>query len=226
VLPARIKEVHYFDLNLGRGANWYRAQFPLRSDIGSGPQARLTGEASPYYLFHPHGPERIHRLLPSVKLIAVLRDPAARAFSHYGHNVRAGRESRPFERALEEEDSMIAVELAKMLEDERYESYDFQHYSYKARGIYADQLARYLAKFGPGQLLVLRSEDLFRRPQEILDETLAFLGLSSIKIPVFEQRNRGSYAATDALTRTMLQEYYRPHNVRLASLLGRDMHWD
>ena len=73
VLPAVLhKGVHYFDTAYGRGPAWYRAHFPLQLTAdrverrtGSAP---ITGESSPYYLFHPLAGERIARDLPEVRL--------------------------------------------------------------------------------------------------------------------------------------------------------------
>ncbi len=49
------KEVHYFDLNYRKRPSWYRGYFPFSWDH------RITGEASPFYLFHPQVPERVRR---------------------------------------------------------------------------------------------------------------------------------------------------------------------
>ena len=56
-----------------------------------------TGEASLYYLFHPLVPQRVAEHLPQVKLIALLRDPVGRAYSHYQHEVARGFETPSFE---------------------------------------------------------------------------------------------------------------------------------
>ncbi len=68
------KEVHYFDLNYEKGIDWYTAKFPAH------PRETkvISGEASPYYLYHPHVPARVAKDLPEVKLIALLRDPVNR----------------------------------------------------------------------------------------------------------------------------------------------------
>jgi hypothetical protein len=41
------------------------------------------GEASTIYLVHPTAPQRIRHYVPDAKLIAILRDPAERAYSNY-----------------------------------------------------------------------------------------------------------------------------------------------
>src|SRR5690348_10288383 len=62
IAAATKKEVHFFDNNFHCGISWYRAQFPalVQRDGGEtiGRQRIITGEASPYYLFHPHAPAR------------------------------------------------------------------------------------------------------------------------------------------------------------------------
>lgn len=99
LIPSATKEVHFFDGRVSLendtwalGLPWYRAHFPLKISMGDGKKAF---EASPSYLFHPWAPERIHATLPNVKLIALLRNPAKRAVSHYLHERRKGRETLP-----------------------------------------------------------------------------------------------------------------------------------
>src|SRR5690606_2828029 len=62
ILPAFRKEVHYFDVLADRSENWYRAHFPLRSELEASGQRRLTGEATPRYLYHPGADRRLHAL--------------------------------------------------------------------------------------------------------------------------------------------------------------------
>src|SRR5262245_9795313 len=79
ILRASMKEVHYVSTEYHRGTAWYRQQFPRSSKVNNRSRRLnkpvITGEASPYYLFHPHAPQRIAALLPNVKLIVILRDP-------------------------------------------------------------------------------------------------------------------------------------------------------
>lgn len=91
VIPPTDKEVHFYDRNYEKGIRWYKAHFPLLRLLDQG---TATGEASPYYLAHPHVPGRIALNQPSVKMIALLRDPKSRAISHYHMSVRKGRETR------------------------------------------------------------------------------------------------------------------------------------
>ena len=85
IVAATKKEIHFFDKKFQRGIPWYRAQFPslIQSDMGEtiGRQGVITGEASPYYLFHPHAPARAALVVPKTKLIVLLRNPVDRAES-------------------------------------------------------------------------------------------------------------------------------------------------
>src|SRR5947207_13676717 len=147
------KEVSFFDRHYARGERWYRAHMPVR-------RSGIVGEASPSYLFHPSAPERVARMLPGARLIALLRNPVDRAFSHYQHEVALGREELSFEDALACEDERMVGEVERMPRDPAYFSHAWWNYTYAARGRYAEQLERWFAAFPPEQLLVLLTDDL------------------------------------------------------------------
>ncbi|MGH3040223.1 MAG: sulfotransferase family protein [Gaiellaceae bacterium] len=222
------KEVHFFDLRFSEGVDWYRSFFPLsvRRRL-----ARLrgrdlaAGESTPYYLFHPEVPGRVAATLPDVKLIALLRDPVERAYSHYQHRVRAGREKLSFEDALAAEQSRLSGGEEALLNDPATRGHHL-HRAYFARGLYAEQLERWFGHFPGEQLLVLRSEDFFERPEEAYAEVLAYLGVRPWQLGEHARRNRASYAPLDPALRAELEARYAEPNARLAELLGRDFGWD
>lgn len=221
------KEVHFFDIFFDRGVGWYRSYFPTRFEKQRGGPRWVTGESSPYYLFHPHAPSRIRRLLPNVKLIAMLRNPVDRAWSHYHHVPLRAFEPLGFEEAIEAEPERLSGETKKMLADEKYSSWVHQWQSYLARGLYADQLVTWLSLFPREQILIIRSEDFFEDPASSYKETLAFLGLPHHELDTYEQFLPGSYKQPmNDSTRRRLADYFRSHNRRLYELLGRDFGWD
>lgn len=224
------KEVHFFDLNFHRGTRWYRYHFPtvvprLTRQILS-KRLFLTGEGSPYYLFHPLVPGRVAEALPSLKLIVLLRNPIDRAYSHYQHEVRQGRESLTFEEAIRQEDKRMVGEHERILNDGAYASTAHRRHSYLARGIYVDQLDRWMRCFPPEQFLVIRSEDFYANPQAILSETLRFLGVSDYKLQGYRRYQSAEYAGMDSAVRQRLREYFAPHNQRLYKFLGTELSWD
>lgn len=77
-----------------------------------------TGEASTDYILYPHALRSISEILPNAKLILILRNPVDRAYSHYQHTVRIGRESLIFENAIEKESERIDPAWRKLKEDE------------------------------------------------------------------------------------------------------------
>lgn len=229
IFPALRKEIRYFDRNFSRGLNWYRYHFPSRASrwfrLKIRKKAFLTGEATPEYLFLPHVARRMRALLPGIKLIVLLRNPAIRAYSHYQHKVRHEVEQLPFDEALACEDDRISGERARMIEDEKFVSAPLRHFSYLARGVYVDQLKEWLEIFSEEQILIIRSEDLFEDPTKIYDKVISFLGLPKHRLQNPRNYSAGRYEAVSPATHSWLKEYFKPHNLRLADFIGRDFHW-
>jgi hypothetical protein len=225
----RTKGVHFFDTGYGRGMSWYASRFPTRLTAWyvarrHGVELR-TGEASPYYLFHPQVPARVAEHLPQVKLIALLRDPVGRAYSHYQHEAARGFETLSFEEAIEAEPARLAGEEERMLAEPLYHSFAHQHHSYLARGRYAEQLERWLARFDERQLLVLSSERFFAEPEATFARVLEFLELPAFPPGAFERHNGYDYRTMGEEVRGRLAEHFREPNRRLYELLGDDFGW-
>jgi hypothetical protein len=221
------KEVHFFDQRFENGIDWYRSFFPLtarRRLARLAGRDLVAGESTPYYLFHPEVPARVASTMPDVKLIALLRNPVERAYSHYQHKRRLGREKLSFEEAVAAEETRLAGGEGLILTHRRYRRHHF-HRAYFHRGLYAEQLERWLALFPRDQLLVLRSEDFFAHGAETYAEVLEFLGARPWDGARFRHRNKASYAPIDPALRAELEERYAEPNARLAELLGRDFGW-
>jgi len=234
IAAATKKEVHFFDRHFQHGIPWYRAQFPslIQGDMGEtiGRQGVITGEASPYYLFHPHAPARAALVVPKAKLIVLLRNPVDRAYSHYYHKVERGREPLSFEDALAQEETRTRDEGQRLATDPHYYSLNYPRYSYLARGIYVDQLQRWMNSFPQEQFLILKSEDFYATPERKLKEIFLFLGLpdvACVQQQEYKQLNSSTYsqAKMEPEMRKRLLTYFEPYNERLYTLLGRDFGW-
>jgi len=212
------KEVSFFDRHYAQGERWYRGHMPVR-------RRTLVGEASPSYLFHPLAPERVARLLPDARLIALLRNPVERAFSHYQHEVALGRELLSFEEATAREEERMRGELERMLSDSSYFSYAWWNYTYLARGRYAEQLERWFASFPPEQLLVLFTEDLAADTAGTYRRVLEFLGAGVRDLGSYPRIFDRDYDAMARETRRQLEQVFAEPNRRLAALLGRELPW-
>jgi len=159
-LPKK-KEVHYFDLNYDRDIKWYEKHFKGCRNR----KVKAIGEASPLYVYLEEVPERIYKLFPDIKLIFILRNPVDRAYSHYWHEVKLGYETLCFEKAIEKEEMRLS----------RGDIFSKQHYSYKDRGKYAEQLKRFSKFFPKEQMLILISEELRENPEKVLRRIFNFL---------------------------------------------------
>jgi Sulfotransferase domain len=215
------KGAHYFDKHHHRGLRWYRAHFPLAREGGP-----ISGEGSPYYLFHPLVPERVARALPNVKLIAMLRDPVERAYSHYQQEFARGFEDcDTFEQALDLEPERLRGERERMLADPGYDSHALQHHSYMARGDYIDQIQAWLERFPREQLLIVHAERFFAEPRSAVEEVQRFLGLEPAGLPEYRAHNARRYAPMRPETRERLNRRFAEPNRRLYSHLGADLGW-
>jgi hypothetical protein len=227
---ALTKEVRYFDLNYEKGEMWYRSRFPSRRSKRVAKERQgldlVIGEASPDYLFHPHAPHRVAELLPSVRLIVLLRDPVDRAHSHYWHQKKRGHETLSFEEAVGKEPERLRGELEKMLADETYSSYERHHHSYLARGIYVDQLKTWTDLIPREQFLIERSEDFFADPAGVFSRVLDFLDVPNQGLRSYDKFNAFTANPLDPSMRSRLADYFRPQNERLYEYLGRDLGWD
>ncbi len=216
IRTAAQKEVHFFDLFFSKGVDWYLEKFPSRT-AGAG---WLTGESSPYYIFHPLVAQRVWRLFPEVKLIVLLREPVARAWSHYHHEVRLGYEKLSFEDAIALEPERLQGETEKILADETYYSFNHQHCTYLSRGAYAEQLLSWMELFPKKQFLILKSEYFYANPAESVKQVLEFLGLPDCRLPEYRKYNAGEYPPIGDSTQRYLREYFQPHNQRLEENFG------
>lgn len=212
------------------------------------------GEASPAYLHHESSPRRIAETIPDVKMIAILRDPVERVYSHYGLNVRLGRRQEG--------------EFGRWVR--QAEPGDPFWEKYIVPGFYHEQLCRYYQHFGEEQFSIHLFEDFTAETERVVEEVFDFLEVdSSFEPDLSVQRNpsgvprvRFLYRLMDgrqeptstlkgvvpgaiqrffvklrdhllrdraemgARARQRLREIYRDDTLRLQNLLGRKLdHW-
>ncbi len=229
-----VKGVRYFDENFFRGLDWYRSHFPTAAyrsylrRLRGGPV--VTGEASSYYLFHPAAPGRAAKAVPQAKVIALLRDPVARAYSHWKRERRDGTEPlESFEDAIAAEPGRLAGQVERILGDDTYYSYAHENFSYVSQGLYLDSLERWLEHFPRRQLHIEISERFLEDPQAGYDRILRFLGLPPFSLRDAERLNVTAQRTGEGLkseTRRALVARIAPHNRRLEERLGIELGWD
>jgi len=220
ILPSIYKEVHFFNNHYEKSVLWYRAHFPLRSQLADN---CITGEASPAYLSNPIVPERIRQVCPRSKLIMILRNPTDRAISHYFHIKKQKPDCNlSIEDCLAREDAELLP-----LGRNKYLPKGAWFFSLKYRGLYAKQLQRYLALFPREQMHIIISERMFDDPAKEVKKVLAFLGVEDAFLPQDLKPRNVSRFRKDVSPEIYdkLDKYFAPHNAKLAELLGEELPW-
>jgi len=230
IAPALGKEVSFFDDNFSKGVLWYKTNFPTlitKYQIKKNHQYFLTGEAADY-LYHPLAPKRINELIPEVKMIALLRNPIDRAFSHYWQSVRKGREMESFQEVIERQ---LSDESAFQKDSYLFETLNDLKINplnaYLSAGIYVDRIKRFYDIFNKEQILIIKSEDLFVNPETTVNVVTNFLNIPKWNLTNYPKYNYyEDQPQLDSEIRQRLSEYYKPHNERLYSLLGISFDWN
>ncbi|MDP1622354.1 MAG: sulfotransferase domain-containing protein [Bacteroidales bacterium] len=221
IQPSRNKEIHFFDHKYDRGIEWYRNSFPVRTNSGL-----ITGEASPYYFFHPLAALRISTHCPGVKLIVLLRDPVARAYSHYMMIRNKGYEPfETFEEALAAEPDRLAGTTEEIKSGRCRFNLNHQMYSYLARGMYHMQVQEWLKYFQMDQFLFIKSELFFDNPKAELLKVYDFLGIEPIFPSDLKPVNTNIYHPILPETNSFLINHFEEDVRKLAALIGDEFNW-
>jgi hypothetical protein len=191
----------------------------------------LTFEATPDSLVHPLAPARVQALLPDARFVVLLRDPVARAYSHYVHMERLGFETRSFEAAIEGEPETIAADLEQIHLDAGHNPKQFHRFSYMARGRYAEQLQRWTTYFSRSRFLILDSARLYSEPESTYQEILRFLGVATWSPREFTNHSYVGSPPPPATsmapdTRRLLAQRLKEANQELEALTGQDFPWN
>jgi uncharacterized protein (TIGR03086 family) len=213
------REISFFDhrRRFRRGTRWYRRQF-----VGWDGE-KIVGEATPGYMMERYDPaivaRRIKRVVPDVRLIAVLRNPVDRAQSALLHHMRRRR-------------IPASTDLVELV---RRESDEAEWYGLVSSGRYWECLHPYRRRFGD-QLLVLLHDDVVADPRSAYERALEHIGAAPAFVPDDLDAVRFSYRdkwpeehdppPVRPLTseeRVELFEYFRDDVARLQRMIGRDL---
>ena len=156
------KEVNFFAKpeRFARGLDWY-----LATHFADAPAGAICGEASPLYLALGSAAQRIRASVPGARLVALLRNPIDRAYSHYRMAVRRGLEARDFATAIREQQARGAFGLDP--EDPERD--------YLAFGAYGHSFTAYLERFSRRQIHVEFTEELAHEPAGVMRRITSFL---------------------------------------------------
>lgn len=173
-LPTK-KELHYFSYQFlkstsaGPGDAHVIAEIPAeyaqyRKHFEGKRDNQIAIDVSPSYLFHYGSAEQIYKILPSVKVVFIIRNPVEKIFSQYIHLLGEGREHLTFKDAL-------AIE-----EERRIAGYS-DMWLYRRSGFYANSVSHFLDIFGRDQVMIVLYDDFRKDPVSVLRDLCIFAGL-------------------------------------------------
>ncbi len=146
---------------------------------------KAVGEASTSYLFDEAAAGIIRDQLGEIKIIIILRDPVAMSYSLYNHQVRKeGETCSTFESAL------TAEEGRRKSADFRQRCYGWHaNYYYYHRGLYFEQVKRYLDTFGEERVKIILFDELAAATVKAVQNVYKFLGVDNTFVPQIKVHN-------------------------------------
>jgi len=175
-------------------ANLVGTEEGYEAEFSADPHARWRVDASTDYLWCPETPGLIAAFaarpdVGQVRLVAILRDPVARAISQYKHTRRDGFETRSLGEAVALEPERIAAGWVPL-------------FAHVGRSRYADPIACYRAAFGD-DLLVL---DYHRMGDglDMIAQIAAFAGIAAPAALVPPEVHNESFVPTSRAVESML----------------------
>lgn len=210
VFMSAIKETHYFSIEVWRnqpqpapelrvapwkdGVSTWEAYLSLFAAARPG---QAIGEASPSYMRVDGVAQLIRSRLPAVKVIAILRQPAERAFSYYQLMRRNGVEPlESFAAALEAEAAQVPLP-------------DGTFRLYRTAGYYYRQLSRYYQVFPKEQIGVYLYDDLQANAVNLLQRIFTFLNVDDRFVPDTAYRHNQSGTLKPGRLQHLLNRYPR-----------------
>ena len=197
---------------------WWRRRF-LRRDC-------VTGEASAEYFSRRYVAEKIAEKLPDVRIIILLRDPVQRALSDWNMLKDAGVLTGSFEDIVDKSIRWLSDnDLRPILMD----AGQVEHSPIRLvlRGIYVDNLQRWMKHFDRNHLRIYSSEHFFNNTAEVTGDIFRFIEVGPYQHSDSRRYREGKYSTGEHATALRkLSEFYAPFNEELFTLLGRRLPWD
>lgn len=151
-LPEGVKETHFFDFHYAKGIQWYLHYFRNSAD------GYPIGEITPSYFGSAEARERIRAELPDCRIICTLRDPVARAWSHFRKLQFHGSSGATFEDEVRNNPEIHET------------------------GRYAFHLRAWRESFGESNVGVFFYDDLEADPQSFVDAICRFVGVEPVEL--------------------------------------------
>lgn len=201
-------EVHYFDLFLSKGLQWYKSHFDYSK--------KIVGEKTPELMYLEWTLPYIQLLNPSLKIILFLRNPIHRAYSAWKMMKYDHGETLSFEECINEE-------LTKRLgENKNFNTASFHHLQ---RGLYWAQISNILKWFPRENLLVLLFENVIKNPDTEYKKIYDFLQVDEIKQNYSKERPGGDDSVISEDLYNKLVPFFQNDVDQLEIFLGYKTNW-
>lgn len=207
------KELHFFD-NEVIFKKKEVSYFNLHKHFKKSFKNKVYGEITPIYIYWKHSIERIHKYNPKIKLIAILRNPIDRAFSHWNMETLRG---------IEKEDFFECIKLEVENRNNNNITQD-RIRSYVERGIYSEQIERILQHFPKEQILFIKYDDFFNDQEITINKIFDFL---SVDLTLFKYQKKVIHKLSyerkiTKIEEDFLSDFFSPEIEKVENLLGWD----
>ncbi len=198
-----------------RGLSWYEATY----FAGAG-HVPVHGEKSTSYIESAHAASRAAALMPDMVIVALLRDPVARAVSNWRFSTASGLEDRPLHRAL--------ADNLDGSRDWSAQQTSVSPFAYLERGRYLECLEPWLAAFGDRVTIAFTDE--VTRDAAAVAALFEAVAVDSTHRPALlgdvVNATDGPADELDTGLVDALRSYFSASDARLRAHVGRPLPWD
>ena len=213
----------FFDDNYRLGINYYKSFFPIKNKKND---LILNYDVTTSYLTSPHVPERMHKHMPNVKLIILLRNPTSRAWSEYNSNLREKPNLDTFESYIENEfDDMKNYNFLDKVQKNDYNLIDPTK-NFLKKGLYVNYLKKWLNLFPRENFLILPTETFAKDENLIFTKIFEFLNLPYHEIKNLKRMEKVVYKnSLNSETKIKLDKFFESSNKELFELIKQKFAW-
>ncbi len=230
------KELHYFDkkpderMPLKEYKKHFRASYFHSFQFF---------ESTPNYMYQPEFAAEITRLNPEIKIILILREPVARAFSAWNmykqmFDKNRGANLLHFHKSMslynlfyKDRDVFPNFEECLQIEQELIKDNGEKEPSLIRRGLYAPQIQKLYEQMPQNNLYICESQELKSCPKEKLKEIETFLGIDPYQEYEIKNWHVRAYDQTINIeTQKVLKAFYRKPNEDLFQLIQQRFPWN
>ncbi len=215
--------IGFFDDNYRLGIDYYKSFFPIKNKKNN---SMLDYDVTTSYLTSPYVPERIYKHIPNIKLIVLLRNPTARAWSEYNSILATNNNQQTFETYIDEE--LNELENYDFEEKVRKNDYNLKNpnLNYIKKGLYVYYIKKWLALFPKKNILIFSTEEFGQNENLVFEKIFKFLELPHHKINNFTRMSKSNYKnKINPETKKKLDNFFYSKNQELFKLLNHNFSW-